>query len=114
MRWKWPYITRSGDSRNRNQPTDFAEEAFFQGSGFGTNYLRHVFFLLVAATAVNRTFHGGISGIVTDPTGGVVLGAEIKASNEATGLSYVTAVGGAHRSNSDFPQPEPSALPDSW
>src|SRR6266480_961101 len=27
MRWKWPYITRSGDSRNRNQPTDFAEEA---------------------------------------------------------------------------------------
>src|SRR5437773_4272665 len=29
MRWKWPYITRSGDSRNRNQPTDFAEEAYF-------------------------------------------------------------------------------------
>src|SRR5438552_11607780 len=29
MRWKWPYITRSGDSRNRNQPTDFAEEALF-------------------------------------------------------------------------------------
>ena len=29
--------------------------------------------------------------MVTDPTGGVVLGAEIKATNEATGLSYVTA-----------------------
>src|SRR5437773_5428070 len=27
MRWKWPCITRSEGSRNRNQPTDFAEEA---------------------------------------------------------------------------------------
>ena len=29
--------------------------------------------------------------MVTDPTGGVVPGAEIKATNEATGLSYATA-----------------------
>src|SRR5437773_5522781 len=34
MRWKWPYITRSGDSRNRNQPTDFAEEAEFDSGGW--------------------------------------------------------------------------------
>src|SRR5438105_14314910 len=31
MLWKWPYITRSGSSRNRNQPTDFAEETNILG-----------------------------------------------------------------------------------
>jgi hypothetical protein len=28
MRWKWPYITRSGNFPNQNQAIDFAEEAF--------------------------------------------------------------------------------------
>jgi hypothetical protein len=27
MRWKWPYITRSGNFPNQNQAIDFAEEA---------------------------------------------------------------------------------------
>src|ERR1700724_4523989 len=47
--------------------------------------------LLLAAPALTQTFRGGINGMVTDPTGGAVLGAEIGATNEATGLSYVTA-----------------------
>src|SRR6266702_1820317 len=37
MRWKWPYITRSGGSRNRNQPTDFAEEAQKYGGFSGSS-----------------------------------------------------------------------------
>jgi len=48
-------------------------------------------FLLLAAPALTQTFRGGINGMVTDSTGGAVLGAEIRATNEATGLSYVTA-----------------------
>jgi hypothetical protein len=48
-------------------------------------------FLLLAAPAVTQTFRGGVNGMVTDPTGSAVLGAEIRATNEATGLSYVTA-----------------------
>jgi len=47
--------------------------------------------LLLASSTLTQTFRGGINGLVTDPTGGVVLGAEIRATNEATGLSYVTA-----------------------
>ena len=47
--------------------------------------------LLLVAPALTQTFRGGINGMVTDPAGGVVLGAEIRATNEATGLSYVTA-----------------------
>jgi carboxypeptidase family protein len=48
-------------------------------------------FLLLAAPALTQTFRGGINGLVTDTSGGVVPGAEIRATNEATGLSYVTA-----------------------
>jgi hypothetical protein len=48
-------------------------------------------FLLVAVPGLAQTFRGGINGIVTDQSGSVVLGAEIKATNEATGLSYITA-----------------------
>jgi hypothetical protein len=49
-----------------------------------------VLFLLIAAPSLTQTFRGGINGIVTDETGGIVLGAGIKATNEATGLSYTT------------------------
>jgi len=48
------------------------------------------FFLLIASTAFAQTFRGGIRGIVTDQTGGVVPSAAAKATNEATGLSYST------------------------
>jgi Carboxypeptidase regulatory-like domain/TonB dependent receptor len=48
-------------------------------------------FLFLTAPALTQTFRGGINGMVTDSTGGVVLGAEIRATNEATGLSYVTS-----------------------
>jgi hypothetical protein len=49
-----------------------------------------VLFFAIAAAAGAQTFRGGISGVVTDPTGAVVLGADVKAANEATGLSYST------------------------
>src|ERR1700732_363173 len=48
-------------------------------------------FLLLATPALTQTFRGGINGIVTDQSGSVVLGAAIKAMNEATGLPYITA-----------------------
>src|ERR1700687_1436133 len=48
-------------------------------------------FLLLATQALTQTFRGGINGLVTDPASGVVLGAEVRATNAATGLSYVTA-----------------------
>jgi len=47
-------------------------------------------FLVFATTAAAQTFRGGINGRVTDQTGAVVPSAEVKATNEATGLSYST------------------------
>ena len=47
-------------------------------------------FLTIATTGAAQTFRGGINGIVTDQTGAVVPGADVKATNEATGLSYST------------------------
>ena len=47
-------------------------------------------FLLLASSSLAQTFRGSINGLVTDPVGGVVPAAEIKATNEATGLSYTT------------------------
>ncbi len=45
----------------------------------------------VASSAIAQNFRGGISGILTDESGAVVPGAAIKATNQATGLSYSTA-----------------------
>src|SRR5882762_3963043 len=42
-------------------------------------------FLLVAVPALSQTFRGGINGVITDQSGGVVPVAEIRATNEATG-----------------------------
>jgi hypothetical protein len=47
-------------------------------------------FLTIAAAGAAQTFRGGISGVVLDQTGAVVPGADVKATNEATGLSYST------------------------
>ncbi len=49
-----------------------------------------VIVLGIASTAAAQTFRGGISGIVTDQTGAILPGADVKATNEATGLSYST------------------------
>jgi Carboxypeptidase regulatory-like domain len=47
-------------------------------------------FLAIASAAVAQTFRGGINGIVTDQTGAILPGADVKATNDATGLSYST------------------------
>ena len=43
-----------------------------------------------AILTAQTSFRGGISGIASDPTGAVIPGAEVKATNEATGLNYTT------------------------
>lgn len=48
-------------------------------------------FLLVVTPGLSQTFRGGINSVVTDQSGATVPGAEIRATNEATGLSYTTA-----------------------
>src|SRR3984893_15378739 len=69
-----------------------ARTSFFQGGWVVARASSGlVLFLFVAAPAPTQTFRGGINGIVTDQSGAVVLGAEIRATNEATSLSYVTA-----------------------
>ena len=49
-----------------------------------------VLFFAIASAVNAQIFRGGISGGVTDQTGAVVPGANVKAANEATGLSYET------------------------
>ena len=46
--------------------------------------------LTIASAAGAQTFRGGINGIVTDQTGAILPGADVKATNDATGLSYST------------------------
>jgi hypothetical protein len=47
--------------------------------------------LTIASPSAAQTFRGGINGTVTDQSGAVLPGAEVKATNDATGLSYSTA-----------------------
>jgi len=49
-----------------------------------------VLFLLFAVLAKAQTFRGGINGVVTDASGAAVAGAEVKATNDATGVEHVT------------------------
>ena len=46
--------------------------------------------LAIATAAAAQTFRGGINGIVADQTGAILPGADVKATNDATGLSYST------------------------
>src|SRR5271165_4320425 len=46
--------------------------------------------LLVAGLAGAQTFRGAINGTVTDPTGGVVANAQVKAIDTATGTEHAT------------------------
>jgi hypothetical protein len=50
--------------------------------------LLSVLFLVVPANA--QTFRGAINGTVTDPSGAVVPGAQIKATNKATSIDYAS------------------------
>src|SRR5271157_3891609 len=52
--------------------------------------LGSIFVLLIAALAGAQTFRGAINGTVTDPTGGVVANAQVKATDTATGVDHNT------------------------
>jgi len=46
--------------------------------------------LVLATVGYGQTFRGGINGTVNDPTGAVVAGAEVKATNNGTGVALTT------------------------
>ena len=46
--------------------------------------------LLIAAAGYSQTFRGAINGTVTDPSGAVVAGASVKATNVATAVTLST------------------------
>jgi len=46
--------------------------------------------LIVVGVGLAQNFRGGINGIVTDQTGAIVPGAEVKATNEETSVAYST------------------------
>src|SRR5437762_4808826 len=54
-----------------------------------------LFILAMTNAATAQTFRGGINGNVTDQTGAVLPGADVKATNDATGLSYSTTTSSA-------------------
>jgi uncharacterized surface anchored protein len=61
--------------------------------------MRRIFGILVAlvllAVAGNaQTFRGAINGTVTDPSGAVVAGASVKATNTGTGIAQTTTTTG--------------------
>src|SRR4030088_3207036 len=63
---------------------------------WGENYMKRllgslVVLALLGVTAYAQTFRGAINGTVTDPSGAVVSGATVKATNSATGVA-VTSV----------------------
>jgi hypothetical protein len=49
-----------------------------------------LFVLSVGLPAMAQTFRGAINGTVTDPSGAVVPGAQVKAINKATGIEHAT------------------------
>src|SRR5256885_15898246 len=54
-----------------------------------------LFILAITSAAAAQTFRGGVNGNVTDQTGAVLPGADVKATNDATGLSYSTTTSSA-------------------
>src|SRR5437660_10066689 len=60
---------------------------------FGVSFVLVLFF---SVTGYAQTFRGAINGTVTDPSGALVAGANVKATNTATGvvLSTVTTSDG--------------------
>jgi len=68
--------------------------------GRSTHFIGHliaVFLLLWGLGATGQTFRGNLSGALTDPSGAVVSGASVKATNQSTGLSYDTKSSSAGR-----------------
>lgn len=51
------------------------------------------FLLILAPVASAQTLYGSLTGTVTDPTGSIVAGAQVTASNPATGLSRSVTTG---------------------
>ena len=60
--------------------------------------------LLFAVAGYGQTFRGGINGTINDPTGAVVAGAEVKATNNGTGVALTTtSTSGGEFSFQDLP-----------
>jgi hypothetical protein len=58
-------------------------------------YLVTLLFASLGNQVWAQTFRGGISGTVADSSGAVIASAAVKATNDATGLSYSTLSSGA-------------------
>src|SRR6266404_7690518 len=64
---------------------------FYRGSVLMKRFLTAVLFTLSLAVVANsQTFRGAINGTVTDPSGAVVPGATVKATESATGIDHTT------------------------
>src|ERR1700722_9195152 len=48
-------------------------------------------FVLIVSVAYGQTFRGAINGTVTDPTGAVVAGAKVTATDIATNIAHTMA-----------------------
>src|SRR5207245_4792741 len=64
-----------------------------------TNLLRFLFvgwmaIILWLPSALGQTVTGSITGLVTDPSGAVVVGANVTAANTATGVKATTQTNG--------------------
>lgn len=67
--------------------------------GYGRDSVREIIFLLVLsllciAPAIAQSPNGSINGIVLDPSGAAIVGAEIIVVNDATGVQYPTRTNG--------------------
>jgi len=67
-------------------PSTCQSEFNLEGSMFNTKFASLVF--LSAAIAAAQTVTGSITGTATDPTGAVVAGVKVTATNAGTNLAY--------------------------
>jgi hypothetical protein len=99
--WPWPKRSpperASGNSATGFHPVRFLEaNMMFIGNSFAKRFI--VVLALVTFPWANvhaQTFRGGISGSLTDNSGGAVPNAEVTATADATGLVHKTVTSGA-------------------
>lgn len=55
-----------------------------------SHFVSLLFLLVIGPTTYSQTFRGGINGTVYDPSGSVVVGAEVRIKELATGIDHLT------------------------